>query len=99
MKEEVISEENEINGKNVEMGSNIAEEQELEKNFEIEDPNNDPDYSKNGLPIKSVTYIGHEDEICVNEFKPFPCGFCYDIYTEENELRKHIDTIHHGENI
>ena len=71
--------------------------------FQIEDhdnivTNNELEYSKNILP-KIVTYLGHEDEICVSEVKPFPCGFCYDIYTEENELRKHIDTIHHGENI
>ena len=87
-----------------------TEEQEI--GFEIQDHNNpiitnneiDPintnndqfDYSKNILP-KSVTYVSKEDEKFVNEFKPFPCGFCYDIYTDEKELSKHVETVHQEE--
>ena len=106
-----ISEENEISEKdtNIEM---ILKTEEQEMGFEIHDHNNpiitnneiDPintnndqfDYSKNILP-KSVTYVDKEDEKFVNEFKPFPCGFCYDIYTDEKELSKHVETVHQEE--
>ena len=99
---EEIRDENEItNGKNaslVGMGLQIEDHNNLNITNDEVDPiitdTNEIDNSKIILP-KSVPIIAQEDEISVSEFKPFPCGFCYDIYTEENELRKHIDTAHH----
>ena len=106
----LISEEsgNEISEKDTSIEMDLKTE-EQEMSFEIQDHNNpiitnneiDPintnnDYSKNILP-KSVTYVGKEDEKFVNDFKPFPCGFCYDIYTDEKELSKHVETVHQEE--
>ena len=98
---EEIRDENEItNGENaslVGMGLKIEDHNNLNMTNDEVDPiitdTNEIDNSKIILP-KSVPIIAQEDEISVSEFKPFPCSFCYDIYTEENELRKHIDTVH-----
>ena len=101
IKEEIRDENDITNGENaslVGMGLQIKDHNNLNMTNDEVDPiitdTNEIDSSKIILP-KSVPIIAQEDEISVSEFKPFPCGFCYDIYTEENELRKHIDTAHH----